>query len=68
MAVKHLTYLALTDAQRATSASQARGRIKALLANPWITPAQTEILRAEMAKVGQWEHGALPVQAPKRGT
>lgn len=61
MAVKHLTYLDLTPEQRALAASEARGRIKNLLANPFITPDQAEHLRLEMLRIGQWERGEVPL-------
>jgi hypothetical protein len=61
MAVKHLTYLDLTSQQRALAASEARGRIKSLLANPFVTPDQSEHLRLETVRIGLWERGEIPL-------
>jgi hypothetical protein len=62
MAVQHLTYLDLSPEQRARAASEARGRIKTLLANPFLTPDQAEHLRKEQLRLGQWERGELPLK------
>ena len=65
MAIKHLTYLSLSTEQRATAAGVARGRIKTMMSNPWLTPTQAEQLRKELEHVGRWEKGTLPVAKEK---
>ena len=67
MAVKHLTYLDLTPEHRARSASEARVRLRALMANPFRTPEQTAHLQNEMAKLSAWERGELLVPDVKAG-
>ena len=59
MAVKHLSYLDLSPEQRTRAATQARGRIKTMLANPFLTPDQVAHLRREQEQIGKWERGQL---------
>ena len=63
MAVKHLSYLDLTPEHRARAASEARGRIKAMLGNPFLTPDQAEHLRKEQMRLAQWERGELSLDS-----
>lgn len=59
MAIRHLTYLDLTPEQRALGAAAARGRIRALLANPHLTSEQVRQLRQEQIRLAKWERGTL---------
>lgn len=61
MAIKHMTYLDLTPAQRKEGADQARAKLQGLLTNPWLTPEQRTQVGEQIARVGDWEQGRLPV-------
>lgn len=61
MAIKHLTYLDLTPAQRREGATVARERLQASLGTPFLNQDQRQVVLAEMARVVDWEAGRLPV-------
>lgn len=61
MGVKHLSYTDIPKDQRQKGAAEARARIVAMMANPFLTPEQRAHFEAERRKIDQWEAGTLPV-------
>lgn len=57
MAIKHLTVGDLTDEQRKEGADKARDRLRALLANPFITPEQVTQVHEKLLSIDRWERG-----------
>lgn len=66
MAIKHLTYLDIDPAQRAEAANEARRRLRAHLASPFLTPDTAAQIHTQIAKIDAWEHGRLPAAAPAK--
>lgn len=61
MAIRHLTYLDLTDDQRREGAKQARSRIKSALMNPGLTASQKTEFKAQLARINKWAKCELEV-------
>ena len=66
MAVRTLSYLDLTPAQRRKGAGVARDRLRSLMGNPFLTADQKAHLQNEMHRLDLWEKGTLdPSNPPK---
>jgi hypothetical protein len=57
MAIKHLSVKDLTPEQRKEGADKARERLRALLANPFVTADQVDQVHARLVAVDKWERG-----------
>jgi hypothetical protein len=64
MAVKHMSYLDLTPEQRSEGAQKGRQRIQAMLLSPFLTGDQAAILHKQLARIDEWERGAISVPRP----
>lgn len=59
MAIRALSYLDLTPAQRKVAADRVRGRLQALLADPLLAPEQKYVIQQQVERVDAWEAGTL---------
>ncbi len=66
MAIGHLSYLDLTPEQRHEGAKAARERVRQLLANPFLSQDQRQILADRLSHIDAWERCQLhaPASAP----
>lgn len=64
MAIKHFSYLDLTPEQRRKGAADARKRLSAMLAVPFLTPDQQSSIQAQLLNIDKWERGDLAI-APR---
>lgn len=61
MGIQHMTYLDIPLEKRAKAAKEARAKVKALMANPFLTPEQGLVLKHELARIDKWERGERPI-------
>jgi len=61
MAIKHFSYMDLTPEQRRKGAADARKRLSAMLAVPFLTPDQRDSIQGQLQNLDKWERGDLPV-------
>jgi hypothetical protein len=66
MAVGHVTYLDLSPEQRRQAAKAVREKVRAALANPFLTNEQKSALTYQLERITHWEHGRLAMGAPFR--
>jgi hypothetical protein len=59
MAIKTISYLALTPEQRREGARVARERLRSLSFSPFLTEDQHAQLREQMVRLDAWEAGTL---------
>lgn len=62
MAVLRATYLDVPASQRRQAARAAKARYQALLADPTLSKAQRDNLRALIKLASKWESGSLPTK------
>lgn len=62
MAVRTLTYMDLTPAQRQKGASRMREKLRSVLNHPFITPDQNMAIFDKIAMVDRWERLEIEVQ------
>lgn len=64
MAIKHFSYLDLSQERRAEAARTARDQIMIALKNPFLKAEQQEALYERMTHLGRWERGEVELEAP----
>ena len=59
MAIKHLTYLDIAEAQRKQAVALAKKPLREMLANPVLTNEQRKAVRERIVQLDCWEKGQV---------